>query len=109
MTRHPRIFALLALALSVTACGDIHVAGTASDCTTVAARLAELGIDPNDVAEVEYQTERGQEGAVLKRWAWAKMKSCDGYVVVRTDTGCGRRGSDPYGTGNCRLPEKRAG
>ena len=104
-----RIFPPLVLALALVACGDVYVVGTASDCTTVPARLSELGIDPNDVAQIEFTAERGQEGAILKRWGWAKMKSCDGYVVVRTDTGCGPRGSDPYTTGNCRLPERRAG
>jgi hypothetical protein len=100
---------LLALVVLVTACAEIQVAGSPNDCTSLENRLRELGVDPSDVADVETQVERASgEGGVLRRWAWAKMKSCDGYVVVRTDTGCGRRGSDPYTTGTCRLPEPRA-
>ena len=103
LIRH--MIAPLAFMALLAGCGDIQYTGGPNDCGTAQARLAQLGIDPNDVAGVETQTERANEGGVIRRWAWAKMKSCDGYVVVRTDGGCGPRGSDPYATGNCRIPE----
>jgi hypothetical protein len=106
---HPMLRRLLVLssaALALAACGDIQAAGPGSR-DSAEGRLAEIGVDMADVDHIEYQVERANEGGILQRWAWAKMKSCDGYIVVRTSGGLGRRGSEPRATGNCRLPEER--
>jgi len=105
LVRH--MIAPLAFIALLAGCGDIQYAGSPNDCGTAQARLAQLGINANDIERIEIQNERGEEGAILQRYAWAKMKSCDGYVVVRTSAGCGISGSQPYTTGNCRIPEKR--
>ena len=101
-----RLLVLSTALFGLAACGDGQVSGGA-DRGSVEGRLAEIGVGMDDVADVEYQVEHGSEGGVLNRWAWAKMKSCDGYIVVRTSGGYGRRGSEPRATGSCRLPEER--
>jgi hypothetical protein len=101
-----RVFAVSSLALALAACGDLQVSGPGSR-DSAEGRLTEIGVNMADVDHIEYQVERANEGGILQRWAWAKMKSCDGYIVVRTSGGLGRHGSEPHATGNCRLPEER--
>jgi hypothetical protein len=105
----PRLIVSLAAVLALAACSGeaIHIAGTASDCGTAQARLAQIGIPESDIVEITNTVERANEMGILSRHAWARLKSCDGYVVVRTDSSCGRWGSQPYATGNCRVPEPR--
>jgi hypothetical protein len=49
--------------------------------------------------------DRANEGGIISRHAWARLKSCRGYIVVRLDTNCSH--SDAYATGDCRLPAAR--
>jgi hypothetical protein len=97
----------LALTIVLAACAEGGF--RSGDCATPQVRLAELGIDPSDIQSIEQYVERGPESTVLRRDGWVKLKSCDGYVVVRLDTSCGPAGSAAYTTGNCRLPERRGG
>jgi hypothetical protein len=62
----------------------IQYAGSPNDCGALSARLSQIGIDPNDVAGVETQTERANEGGVSSL-GLGEDGSCDGYVVVRTE------------------------
>jgi hypothetical protein len=101
-----RVLAVSSIAIALAACGDIRIS-SGDERGSVEGRLAEIGVGMDDVDHVEFQVDRANEGGILNRWAWAKMKSCDGYIVVRTSGGLGRRGSQPFATGNCRLPEER--
>jgi hypothetical protein len=108
MSQIHRTLALLFVAAALGACEGTQIGTAASDRGSVQGRLAEIGVDMADVEGIEFTVVRGSEEAgVIDRWAWAKMKSCDGYIVVRTSGGLGRSGSQPYATGNCRLPEPR--
>jgi hypothetical protein len=99
---------MLAAMLVLGACADGVQVSAGSDRGSVQGRLTEIGVDMADVESVEFTVERGEEGGIMNRWAWAKMKTCDGYIVVKTSGGYGRSGSQPYATGSCRLPEPRA-
>ena len=98
--------ATLVGALALGACADMGQTARSPDCATPEARLAELGIPASDIVSILQTSERATEGGLISRHAWARLKSCTGYVVVRLDSSCGPRGSDAYTTGNCRLPEK---
>ena len=106
MLRRLALLSSVAVAVGLAACGDAQVT-FGPERGSVEGRLAEIGVSMDDVDHVEFQTERANEGGILNRWAWAKMKTCDGYIVVRTSGGLGRSGSQPYATGSCRLPEQR--
>jgi len=97
----------VAAALALGACVQSVGGPGGPSRSSVEGRLMEIGVDMADVDHVEYTVERGSEGAVINRWAWAKMKTCDGYIVVKTTGGLGRSGSQSYATGNCRLPEPK--
>ena len=101
-----RLVLLSSVAVGLAACGDVPVS-FGPERGSVEGRLAEIGVNMADVADVEYTVDRANEGGVINRWAWAKMKTCDGYIVVRTTGGLGPRGSEPYATGECRLPQHR--
>jgi len=94
----------LAFALSIAACTALPDQW-AAECRTAEARLAALGIDSSEIERIDSVTDRGTEGAIISRHAWARLKSCTGYVVVRLDADCNH--SDPYTTGNCHLPQRR--
>jgi hypothetical protein len=100
-----RVLAVSSVAFALAACGDAQVS-LGPERGSVEGRLAEIGVSMADVESVEFVNERGGEGAVLNRWAWAKMKTCDGYIVVRTSSGLGRNGSAPYATDSCVLPDQ---
>lgn len=101
-----RLLVLSAVAFGLVACGNAEVS-FGPERGSAEGRLAEIGVNMSDVEGIEYQNERASEGGVLNRWGWAKMKSCNGYIVVRTSGGLGPRGSEPYATGDCRLPQHR--
>jgi len=109
LLRHAATPLAIATALALGACGQPVGGPGGPSRSSVEGRLLEIGVDMADVDQVEYTVERASEGGVKDRWAWAKIKSCDGYIVVRTTGGLGRSGSQPYATGNCRLPEPRGG
>jgi hypothetical protein len=107
ITLRPTASTLVA-ALALSACADHMQTARGPDCATPEARLAELGVATDDIVSV-LQTNERAVGGVISRHAWVRLKSCSGYLVIRLDSSCGPRGSDPYTTGNCRLPEKRVG
>jgi len=77
----------------------------AAECRTPEARFAALGIASSDIIRIDSVADRG-EGGIISRHGWARLKSCTGYVVVRLDSACDH--SDPYTTGDCRLPQGRS-
>lgn len=108
LPRHAALPLAVAAALALGSCVQ-HVGGPdGPDRASVEGRLLEIGVAWADVDHIEYTVDRANEGGVINRWAWAKMKTCDGYIVVRTTGGLGRSGSEPYATGNCRLPEPKS-
>jgi hypothetical protein len=101
------VIAILTATFALGGCADGVVVSGGTDRGSAQGRLAEIGVDMSDVERIEFTVDRMPEAGVIDRWAWAKMKTCDGYIVVRTSGGYGRSGSQPYATGNCRLPEER--
>ena len=99
-----RLVLLSSVAVGLAACSDVSFG---PERGSVAGRLAEIGVSMEDVDHVEFQVERANEGGILNSWAWARMKTCDGFIVVRTSGGLGPSGSQPYATGECRLPQQR--
>lgn len=94
----------LAFALSIAACAALPDQ-RAAECRTPEARLAALGIASSDIDRIDSVADRANEGGIISRHAWVRLKSCTGYVVVRLDSPCDH--SDPYTTGDCQLPQGR--
>jgi hypothetical protein len=94
-----------ALAITVAACTEMPSRWSAA-CASPEARFAALGLDTADIERIDVVVDRATEGGVISRHAWARLKSCAGYIVVRLDTACDW--NDAYTTGNCRLPGIRS-
>jgi len=95
----------LAAMVLLAACAEQTGTTQLAECATAESRLAALGVDRSEIVSVLATADRAHEGSgVLARHAWVRLRSYDGYIVVRTDTGCSH--NDAYATGNCRLPER---
>jgi hypothetical protein len=75
-----------------------------ASCSTPEHRLTEIGVSPAEVADIEIQNEYGTQHKILQSWAWARMNDCDGAIVVKLSSNCGRQGSAPFAVGRCSLP-----
>ena len=90
------------LALSLTA------APVAAACMDVfQEKLANMGVAETDIQSIEVTTTRnasaGAGSHVRGYQAWARLTSCDGYVVVSVSNMCTYR--DAHTTGNCRMSD----
>ena len=73
--------------------------------SAVASRIAELGIDPADVAGVRTFPElTGGRTSTVARGvkAWVSLKTCEGSVVIVTTKSC--RVKQTYTRGACTVP-----
>ena len=104
----PAIAAALFLAFATGACDQaaMRTGGPTQSVEQAAeARLDALGIPRADVESIQLGVERGQEGVIINRATWVRLKSCRGYVVMNLDRYNEVR--DVYTTGDCRLPGGR--
>lgn len=73
--------------------------------SAVASRIAELGIDPAEVAGVRTFPElaASRTGAIARGVkAWVSLKTCEGSVVIVTTKAC--RVKQTYTRGACTVP-----
>ena len=70
-------------------------------------KLADMGVAETDIQSIEVTTTRnasaGAGSHVRGYQAWARLASCDGYVVVSVSNMCTYR--DAHTTGNCRMSD----
>ena len=97
----------LAIALALVA---VPAAAEApEDCVgPIEARLEALGIPAAQVERLELVPRRvfEEDGEILLGYdAWARLRSCPGYVVLELDTDCRFRAA--HARGACRVPGLR--